>query len=164
MHFSSLLSSLLPIAAIAGTVRAVTPSPVPGFETLFVGTYGIGDIDMIQGPFGTRVHVVVTGGNFTDVNGNLVATMLPTADTGLIGSTGSFFPDMVMPLRWAADGKLAHLYVTGVGTIGQTDLSYIHLETDSPTYRALNDRFLITNITFPGGPTTDPVMTIYGAL
>ena len=43
--------------------------------------------------------------------------MLPTADTGIIDSSGVFFPEAILPLVWRADNKLAHLRLQGVGYV-----------------------------------------------
>ena len=63
-------------------------------------------------------HTPSYSGNFTDLNGNLVATVLPSADTGIISDeSGTFFLDLVLPLRWAVDGKLAYLRSQGPGCV-----------------------------------------------
>ena len=52
------------IVAIAATISAMTdpiPSAPPRFETLFFGTLDIGEGEMLQGPFGTRVNIPVMG-------------------------------------------------------------------------------------------------------
>ena len=56
-------------------------------------------------------------GSFNDPAGNLVATMLPTSDTGIIDSSGVFFPESILPLIWTADKKLAHLRLQGIGYV-----------------------------------------------
>lgn len=54
--------------------------------------------------------------NLTDPCGDMVATLAsPTADTGIISSSGLFFPEAVIALRWEVDHKLALLTVNGVG-------------------------------------------------
>ncbi|KAI0716965.1 hypothetical protein C8Q76DRAFT_795204 [Earliella scabrosa] len=160
MRVLSLLCSVL--AGLSVSARALTPASPPNFEPLFVGTFEIADIFTIpNGTFGTRTHVVVPGGSFNDPAGNLVATMLPTSDTGIIDSSGVFFPESILPLIWTADKKLAHLRLQGIGRIGVSSLAYIHLETDSEQYRDLNSRFLVANITFPEGG--NPVVTIFGS-
>ena len=132
MRFAALLS----LAAIAA--GALTPSPVPQFETLFVGQFIIGpDSSTIDTPFGTRIYATVLGsvlnalhewrcplteqcyrGNFTDPSGILVATMLPgTTDTGFVNVNpgGLFFPDAVIVWRWEVDQTLAYIRTRGVG-------------------------------------------------
>ena len=39
-----------------------------------------------------------------------------------------------------------------------------HLETDSDTYSALNDRFLLANVSFIAGDASHSVVTIFGAV
>ena len=56
-------------------------------------------------------------GNLTDTSGNLVARLLPTADTGIISNSGVFFPEAVLPLIWTADNKFAHFRAQGVGCV-----------------------------------------------
>ncbi|KAI0743758.1 hypothetical protein C8Q80DRAFT_858471 [Daedaleopsis nitida] len=167
MRISTILPSLVSAVVLVTTgvhTQAIPPASAPTFEPLFIGTFDVGDVETIQGPFGTRMHVAIPGGNLTDSAGKLVATALPSADNGLVGSNGRFYPDMVVPLRWEMDGKMAYMSIAGNGILGVTDLSYAHVETDSPTYKGLNDRFLVVNITFRGGVGVDPVWTIFGAL
>ncbi|KAI0754256.1 hypothetical protein C8Q80DRAFT_1137914 [Daedaleopsis nitida] len=189
MRALTFLSSLTTALSAVATVQALTPSPVPTFETLFVGSFIVEDVKTInQGTFGTRVHGAITGGNLTDTSGKVVAQILPTADTGILSNSGIFFPEVVLPLVWTADNKYAHLNIQGVGELFVTDMTYVyvsasmlnatmrahtnlmtlrrHLETDSEQYSSLNSRFLLANITFPGGAqsTGNPIVTIYGLL
>ena len=60
MRISALLTSLLANATVQ-TVLATIPAQIPEFEVLFVGTYAIAQVDSIDGPFGTRMHVTITG-------------------------------------------------------------------------------------------------------
>lgn len=56
--------------------------------------------------------------NFTDIDGNLVATLAnPAVDTGLITSSGIFYPEAILVLRWAVDQQLAYVRSTGVGYV-----------------------------------------------
>ena len=108
----SVLSSLLTATVlIPYTLAQVKPAPPPTFETLFVGTLVVGESQNVtNGPFGTRMHGVITGwvisdiiweclthrstcrGNLTEPgSGKLVATILPTADNGLVSNSGIFF-------------------------------------------------------------------------
>lgn len=62
MRALTILSSLATALSTVTAVQALTPSPVPTFETLFVGSFTVGDIQTIdQGTFGTRIHAAVTG-------------------------------------------------------------------------------------------------------
>ncbi|TFK93154.1 hypothetical protein K466DRAFT_581241 [Polyporus arcularius HHB13444] len=151
----------------AGAVQAITPAATPQFEALFVGVLEVGDAATINNTtFGSRLYGPITGGNLTDLaSGQLAGTVLAgSSDTGIISQSGIFFPDAVLSVRWEVDQKLAYLRATGVGEIFVSDLSYIHLETDSETYSALNSRFLLGNLTFFEGEQTHPVLTIYGAV
>ena len=56
-------------------------------------------------------------GSLADPSGKPAATILPTADTGLISNSGTFFPEAVIPLVWTADNTSAYLNVQGVGCV-----------------------------------------------
>ncbi|RPD62158.1 hypothetical protein L226DRAFT_613467 [Lentinus tigrinus ALCF2SS1-7] len=159
---SSLVAAFLAVPA-AAQITAATP---PQFETLLVGRLEIGDFGTISNStFGTRVYAPLSGGNITDPSGKLVATLLPgSADTGIIASSGAFYPQAILNLRWEADQKLAYLRAEGVGKLFASDMTYVHLETDSETYSVLNDRFLLANLTFPAGDSNHAIVTIFGAL
>ena len=47
--------------------------------------------------------------------GEKVATILALADDGIIGNSGVFFPEAVIPVIWDVDGHLASIRVTGIG-------------------------------------------------
>ena len=59
----TLLSSLLSAAALLPYALArAKPAPPPMFETLFIGTLVVGESQNVtNGPFGTRMHGVITG-------------------------------------------------------------------------------------------------------
>ncbi|KAI0760502.1 hypothetical protein C8Q74DRAFT_1221128 [Fomes fomentarius] len=157
----SLIASLYTSAHVAGA--ALTPAPPPTFETLFVGQFTAGDVRVINnGTFGTRLHAPIIGGNLSDTSGKLVANILPAADTGLVSNSGIFFPEAVIPLVWTADNKSAYLQILGVGKLFVADALYIHLETDSEAYNALNSRFLVGNLTFSQEDPQNPTLTIFG--
>ena len=52
-----------------------------------------------------------------DVSGNPAATILPSADTGIISASGTFFPEAVIPVRWTVDNAFAYLHAQGVGSV-----------------------------------------------
>ncbi|KAI0710440.1 hypothetical protein C8T65DRAFT_191081 [Cerioporus squamosus] len=164
MRTFALLPSLAAFFAVAA--QAVTPATPPQFETLFVGALELGDVGTINNTaFGTRIYGPVNGGNFTDTSGKLVATALSgSADTGILSNSGIFFPQVILNLRWEVDRKLAYLRAEGLGKLFESDLNYLHLETDSETYSALNSRFLLVNVSFATGDSTHPVVTIFGAV
>ncbi|KAI0730553.1 hypothetical protein C8Q76DRAFT_792709 [Earliella scabrosa] len=158
--FSSLFSSVLTALLMLDIATAFAPAPPPTFETLFVGTWTVGEVLTIpDGTFGTRLHGAVTGGNLSDPAGNIVGTILPTADTGIVAASGTFFPQAIFPIVWTADNTYAHLELQGVGEFLVEDMLYIHVETDSEQYRALNSRFLIGNLTFQDNI---PMLTVFG--
>ncbi|TFK93155.1 hypothetical protein K466DRAFT_581242 [Polyporus arcularius HHB13444] len=164
MRTLAYLSSLATFFVVAA--QALIPATPPQFETLFVGALELGDVGTISNStFGTRVYAPISGGNFTDPSGKLVATVLPgSADTGIANAAGFFFPQVVLNLRWEVDQKLAYLRAEGVGKLFESDLNYLHLETDSETYSALNSRFLLVNVSFTEGDPTHSVVTIFGAV
>ena len=48
--------------AFSTAVAQLTPGVVPQFETLFVATLLFrGENDVLEGPFGTRIHAPITG-------------------------------------------------------------------------------------------------------
>ncbi|PIL36398.1 hypothetical protein GSI_00086 [Ganoderma sinense ZZ0214-1] len=101
-------------------------------------------------------------GNITDAKtGELVATILQNHDNGLIAE-GIFFSRVVLPVIWTVDQKFASISARGVGVSGETSMSYLHLETDSPTWSWLNRRFLFSTLSFTGSDQT--ASTIYGEL
>ncbi|RPD65777.1 hypothetical protein L227DRAFT_597222 [Lentinus tigrinus ALCF2SS1-6] len=164
LTFLSLLATFF-----AGAAQAATPAAPPQFGTLFVGFLDV-DLPNVEtinnSTFGTRVYAPITGGNLTDpTSGKLAATVLPgSADTGVISNSGAFFPVVSLPLRWEVDQKLAYLHVTGIGKYFTSDLLYVHLETASETYSALNSRFLVANLTFVEGDESHPVLTVFGTV
>ncbi|KAI1783749.1 hypothetical protein LXA43DRAFT_1067373 [Ganoderma leucocontextum] len=162
MRCSSFLSSLAAIlAASTAAVSAQTPLPTPKFEALFAGVLTIASSLNTTGPFGTRIHVAISGGNLTDAKtGKLVGTILPFADDGIVSDSGIFFPDAVLPLTWV-DGHLASIRVPGIGSLNVGTMNYAHVETDSPTYSWMNSNFFITRRMTTGDPT-QPIFTIYG--
>ncbi|RDX45473.1 hypothetical protein OH76DRAFT_1486300 [Lentinus brumalis] len=165
MRTSTVVASLA--AFFAGAVQAVTPAVTPQFEALFVGVLEIGDVGTINNTtFGSRLYAPITGGNLTDlVSGQLAGTVLAgSSDTGIISQSGIFFPDAVLSVRWEVDQQLAYLRAAGVGKIFVSDLAYVHLETESETYSALNSRFLLGNVTFLEGDQSHAVLTIFGAV
>ncbi|EJF61534.1 hypothetical protein DICSQDRAFT_126968 [Dichomitus squalens LYAD-421 SS1] len=129
MRSSRLLSPLTGILA-AGFALAVaqTPQPPPTFDAIFMGQIVSGpsqDALNTTGPFGIRQHAPDTGGNLTDAKtGEVVATLLPTADTGILSNSGIFFPSAVLPYVWKADGKLASITVNGIGNINTGSFIY----------------------------------------
>ncbi|KAI0754306.1 hypothetical protein C8Q80DRAFT_360709 [Daedaleopsis nitida] len=162
MRISAPFSLLLATLGTFTFVRGLTPADPPTLEVLFVGFIHIEEIRTIDnGTFGTRVHATITGGNFSDPAGNVVGTILPTAEVGIVTSTGTFFPDAILPVVWTADNKYAHLHAKGVGDFGTSSLLYMHLETDSEQYSDLNSKFLLGNITF-AGQAADSTVTIFG--
>ncbi|KAI1792611.1 hypothetical protein LXA43DRAFT_1093569 [Ganoderma leucocontextum] len=163
MRCSSFLSSLAAILAAstaAVSAQTVTPLPTPKFEALFAGVFTIASSLNTTGPFGTRVHFAISGGNLTDAKtGKFVGTILPFADDGIVSDSGLFFPDGVVPVTWV-DGHLASIRVTGIGSLSTGSTNYAHVETDSPTYSWMNSNFFITRLD-ASDPTT-PTFTIYG--
>ncbi|EJF59150.1 hypothetical protein DICSQDRAFT_172300 [Dichomitus squalens LYAD-421 SS1] len=141
------------------------------------------------GPFGLRVHAPLSGGNLTDATtGEVVATMLPTADDGFIIGSATLFSHWVLPYVWKTDGKLASMTpepleeVTaadfrgpGVKHIsGQRRREYDrpqlllckgflcrHVETDSSAYSWMNSNFFIMKIVGTAEPLVHNI-TIYG--
>ena len=60
--FSPLFSSVLTALSILDIATAFAPAQPPTFETLFVGTWTVGEVLTIpDGTFGTRLHGAVTG-------------------------------------------------------------------------------------------------------
>ncbi|RPD63968.1 hypothetical protein L227DRAFT_650925 [Lentinus tigrinus ALCF2SS1-6] len=135
---------------------------IPKFETLFYGEFELEAINSLNSTFGSRVNIALTGGNLTDTSGNLAATLLPTSDTGVISNSGIFFPQATMFWRWAADDKFAYLRLDGVGIPYESDVVYVHMETDSTEHIALNSRFLLANVTFVAGEGSNPLFTLFG--
>ncbi|KAI0716964.1 hypothetical protein C8Q76DRAFT_692492 [Earliella scabrosa] len=167
MRLQSLVYTVFTALSATQLAAAQTPqgSTPPTFETLFVGTFTPTDFFTIpNSTFGTRVHVVVTGGNLTDTSGNLVATLLPTAETGIISNSGVFFPEAILPFVWTADNKLAHFRVQGIGRIFDSNLNYLHVETDSEQYSELNNRFLLGNVSFPADGQGSATLTVFGSI
>ncbi|KAI0716962.1 hypothetical protein C8Q76DRAFT_795202 [Earliella scabrosa] len=167
MRLLSFVSAVF--AALSATQLAAAQAPQgstpPTFETLFVGSFTIADFLTIpNSTFGTRVHGVISGGNLTDTSGNLVARLLPTADTGIISNSGVFFPEAVLPLIWTADNKFAHFRAQGVGRLFESDLVYLHVETDSEQYSSLNSRFLLANVSFPADAQSAATITVFGSI
>ncbi|OCH84251.1 hypothetical protein OBBRIDRAFT_839842 [Obba rivulosa] len=153
MHsFTSVFASLALLVAHA----LASPAAPPQFEVLFSGPLSIGDRNVLSGPFGARLNAPVLGGDLTDVAGSLVATVVPAT-----AADGTFFPDAKLTLQWAADGKFAYLHAQGVGELGGSDLTHVHLETDSATWSSLNSRFIVGNLTFG---TPDAILTVFGVL
>ncbi|PIL36399.1 hypothetical protein GSI_00087 [Ganoderma sinense ZZ0214-1] len=162
MRFSSLFSSLTAVlAASTAAVLAQSPLPTPKFEALFAGQFTISSSPNTTGPFGTRVHFVISGGTLADATtGKTVATILPFADDGIVSDSGLFFPDSFLPITWSVDGHLASIKVTGIGNLNNGSMSYAHVETDSPTYSWMNSNFFITKLSATN--PTQPTFTIYG--
>ncbi|KAI1792613.1 hypothetical protein LXA43DRAFT_1131757 [Ganoderma leucocontextum] len=162
MQFLCLLASfasafLIPTTTVSARNNVLPP---PQFEPLFVATLSIQSIQNLTGPLGTRVHSVTGVGNLTNATtGELVGTILENHDNGIIGED-IFFSSVVLPVIWAVDQKFASISATGVGISGETSMSYLHLETDSPTWSSLNGRFLISTLSFTGSDQTSS--TIYG--
>ncbi|KAI0746271.1 hypothetical protein C8Q80DRAFT_1271190 [Daedaleopsis nitida] len=166
MRASAIVSSVFAVLAtvLSTAAQAPAPSAPPGFETLFVGSFDVGPYATIEGGLGTRVRVTSNGGTFYNAStGSKVATAFATADYGRLSTTGTFFPDVIFPLQWTVDDKFAYLHATGVGSFVTYDLVYIHLETDSEKYKALNDRFLIGNISATSESSSSIVVTIFAA-
>ncbi|KAM5530169.1 hypothetical protein V8D89_008501 [Ganoderma adspersum] len=167
MQFLSLVISACALLAPLATVSArnnVLPQvlPTPQFEPLFVATLDILSIRNLTGPLGTRVYSTTSIGNLTDAKtGELVGTILDNHDNGLIAE-GIFFSNVVLPVIWAVDQKFASISCSGVGISGETSMSYLHLETDSPTWSSLNRRFLFSTLSFTGSDQTSS--TIYGEM
>ncbi|KAI0754257.1 hypothetical protein C8Q80DRAFT_1350104 [Daedaleopsis nitida] len=161
-----ILTRLTSLVATISVAYAVTPAAPPTFETLFVGTFDVGKVRTINnGSFpGTRIYAPISGGNLTDTAGNSVANILPSADTGIVSVSGTFYPEAVLPLVWTADNQSAYLRLEGVGTLLKSDLVYIHLETASEHYSALNSRFLLGNVTFPPHHKNVATITIFGTV
>ncbi|KAM5533392.1 hypothetical protein V8D89_012942 [Ganoderma adspersum] len=159
MSFLSSLAAIL-ATATAVVVSAQSPLPTPQFEPLFTGQFTLASGINTTSPFGTRVHYPITGRNMTDAKtGERVATILPFADDGIIGNSGVFFPEAVMPVIWDVDGHLASIRVTGIGNLVLAT-HYGHAETDSPTYSWMNSNFFV--ITRNATDPTEPVFTIFG--
>ncbi|KAI0710452.1 hypothetical protein C8T65DRAFT_648412 [Cerioporus squamosus] len=159
------LSSLAAVSAVGVQAVTGTPAALPLFEPLFFGIFGpIVDAGRINNSaFGTRVYAPLIEGNFTDPLGNLVATVLPgSADNGIISDSGTYFSQVTLNLRWEVDQRLAYLRGEGVGTYFKSDLVYLHMETDSETYSALNNRFLFAQMSFEDA--THAVITVFGAV
>ncbi|TBU27773.1 hypothetical protein BD311DRAFT_788903 [Dichomitus squalens] len=118
------------------------------------------------GPFGLRVHAPLSGGNLTDATtGEVVATMLPTADDGFIIGSATLFSYWVLPYVWKTDGKLASMTVRGEYDRPQLLLckGFLcrHVETDSSAYSWMNSNFFIMKIVGTAEPLVHNI-TIYG--
>ncbi|KAI0754305.1 hypothetical protein C8Q80DRAFT_1117060 [Daedaleopsis nitida] len=164
MRTFTLLLSLVVTLATFAPARGLTPADPPKLEVLFLGSFALGDVQTVSnGTFGNRIHVTITGGNLTDSSGNLVGTILPTADVGIVSNNGFIYPDAVLPVVLTADNKYAYFHARGVGIPGVSSLTYVHFETDSEQYIGLNGRFLIGNSTFPDGLSGNALLTIFGA-
>ncbi|TBU37347.1 hypothetical protein BD309DRAFT_974233 [Dichomitus squalens] len=161
-HFlSSLVGVLLAVSAVA---IAQTPQPPPTFDAIFTGQLVIGppnDVLNTTGPFGTRIHSPLTGGNLTDAKtGEVLATLLPTTDNGIISNSGILFPSAVLPYVWKADGRLASIAVNGIGDMKTGSLSYAYVETDSPAYSWMNSNFFLFKVVVGSDPQA-PEFTLY---
>ena len=136
MHYSKSLWSL---AGLLASVSAlVSKQPPLTMDPVFTGSV-IRSVDgtlNTTGAFGTRIYAPVTEsvtqfpkfrwsvllkdivcrGNLTDVKtGQIVATLLPTADNGIVDSAGVYFPSIVLPFSWKEDGKLVSFICHGIG-------------------------------------------------
>ncbi|EJF60024.1 hypothetical protein BD309DRAFT_987032 [Dichomitus squalens] len=164
-HCQTLLSLTSILTSLSAVVIAQTPQPPPTFEALFAGQLINGDLkDTVNttGPFGTRIHSPITGGNLTDANtGDVVATLLPTADNGIVTSSGLFFSSSVLPYVWKVDGTLASITVHGIGNSSTGSFAYAHVETDSSTYSWMNSNFFIIRLVTTANPLV-PEFTLYG--
>ncbi|EJF58022.1 hypothetical protein BD309DRAFT_867422 [Dichomitus squalens] len=163
-HYSFLRVLFLASIAAAGAlaVAAQTAEPSPEFQSIFVGQLVNEPYTNTTGPFGFRVHAPVSGGNLTDATTNeVVATLLPTTDTGIITEEVLLFPLWVLPYIWKEDGRLASMTVKGVGNTTTDTYCYVHVETDSPTYSWMNRNFFIMKIVATADPLLH-VFTMYG--
>ncbi|EMD34250.1 hypothetical protein CERSUDRAFT_117136 [Gelatoporia subvermispora B] len=156
-------STLLKFLAVIllAVLAYAEPAPLPQFELLFSGPLLVGEFNPVSGLLGTRINAPIVGGNVSDAAGNYAATIIPGpgAEHGVVAADGTFFPDARMTLQWAVDQRFAYIDALGVGIAGVRDMFYAHLETDSPTWEYLNNRFIIANLTF-GEPT--PIVTFFG--
>ncbi|KAM5530163.1 hypothetical protein V8D89_016165 [Ganoderma adspersum] len=160
MRSSSFLSQLAAVlAASAATVSAQSTLPPLQFTAIFTGQFNATSEDGTAGPFGTRLHRVASGGTMSNpTTGEVVASILPFADNGIVTGAGLRFPSAVVPLVWSADGHFASMSTAGVkdehAVLMLVWLSR-HVETDSPTYSWMNGKFFITHV----DSSNLPVMT-----
>ncbi|EJF60034.1 hypothetical protein DICSQDRAFT_171520 [Dichomitus squalens LYAD-421 SS1] len=161
-YFISSLASIL-VAVVASMASQISAPPLH-FEAILTGKTTIGSDPLYtKSPFGTRLHSPLTGGNLTDPKtGEVVATLLPTADDGIISDSGEFFPSAILPYVWKADGHLASITVRGIGTLYGASITYAHVETDSPTYSWMNSKFFLFSLLANKEPP-EMVFTLYGA-
>ncbi|EJF60022.1 hypothetical protein DICSQDRAFT_88484 [Dichomitus squalens LYAD-421 SS1] len=161
MRFFLMLSCLASLCLAAAATAEHKHVPLPQFEALFSVNLQVLTESTFQGPFGTRVHSMTSGGNLTNATtGEIVGQVLQNQDNGLYSTSGIFFPSVVLPVVWAADQKLGSIFITGVG-VGETVKAYLHLETESPKWSSLNSRFLIANLVYVP-PAAN--ITIFGEL
>ncbi|TBU42782.1 hypothetical protein BD309DRAFT_1034178 [Dichomitus squalens] len=150
------------VVITAATVASQTSDLPPEFEAVFAGQMIGAPYTNTTGPFGLRVHAPLFGGNLTDVtSGEVVATMLPTADDGLIIGSATLFSYWVLPYVWETDGKLASMTVRGVGNTTGHSYCYVHVETDSSAYSWMNSNFFIMKTVGTAEPLVHNI-TLYG--
>ncbi|KIO33236.1 hypothetical protein M407DRAFT_17798 [Tulasnella calospora MUT 4182] len=151
MRFTSPLFILSSITASA--FAAFNPPSAPHSYFIMSGVVDITTPVQIANPLGTRVSIAWTGGNFTDWNGNVFATVVPGAggENGLVDSTGFLHLDARLTLKLVNENDTyAYLQHLGIGQFGAVDYVYLRIETNSVKYNFLNQIFVWGNATVPG--------------
>ncbi|KAF9017072.1 hypothetical protein BDZ89DRAFT_1075020, partial [Hymenopellis radicata] len=140
---------LQPLCILVLAALVPTQAAVPTLTKLFDGTLFIDPTARTtNGPFGTRTLIGFTGGNLTDPNGHVLASVLPGlgGELGLLGSNNVFYPNVRLGLQWLDDSSFAYVELHGSGEFLVAATSYARFETDSSSRADLNGRFTILKI------------------
>ncbi|EMD34247.1 hypothetical protein CERSUDRAFT_117132 [Gelatoporia subvermispora B] len=159
--FLYLLTSLATLAVHAFAACAVT---LPQFELLFTGPLVIGNTDIVNGSYGSRLNVALLTGNLSDSSGKLAAKLVSgtNVENGIVAADGIYFPNGRLTYQWEVDGTFAFIEARGVGEVFVAHMDYMHLETDSETWSFLNSRFLFANVTWDSPTSNTPTVSVFG--
>ncbi|KAI0784134.1 hypothetical protein C8Q75DRAFT_810474 [Abortiporus biennis] len=123
------------------------PSSSPNFKFLFGGQIQDAPQYPLASPFGPeRIAIAQPQTNFTDMNGEVVATVVKgsSVNHGILSTNGFAYPDGQLIVQWADDGTYAFMRFLGVGDHHKRLMFYVHAETEAnSTHADLNGKFLV---------------------
>ncbi|KAL4252954.1 hypothetical protein ABKN59_003491 [Abortiporus biennis] len=121
------------------------PSSSPQFTFIFGGQIPGPPLAGIPSDFGPQSAVIpFTQGNFTDMNGDVVATVVDGVNHGIVAENGLSYSDGSLVVQWQDDQSYAYMEFFGLGDYTRRLMLYVHVETASNSSHAdLNGKFLV---------------------